>query len=609
MTLLTLLGGAGVASGNGTATPSAIALTVTVPAPTASGGAVTSPAAIARTVTVPAPTATGGGTSSPAAIARTVSVPAPTSVTGGANTTPTAIARTVVVPAPTASGGATTSPAAIALTATVGVTVTPATTTSSTTPGTSLQFAAGTNFATADTIVVCIAADNAGIGGAGSIDGVQDDAGNTYTARVLQTYDPVGASAGQTVAIYTAPVTNPLIATDTITVDFEPTTTSKAIVVWKVVGFDFETSGVTTGSNTATPTVTTSSVDAGHVVIAVLAAETNATVTADADTSNGVWSTQLTAVADTGTADTSARIASQYKLATAAGTQTYNPTVAASDNLLGWIAFYDIIATGGATTSPSPVALTAVVPDPTASGGAGGDGTATPAAIALTAVTPAPTVTGGGTTSPAAVALTATTPAPTVTGGANTTPAAITLTTVVPDPTATGGAGGDGNATPASIALTVSVPAPTVTGGATTAPVTVTLTATLPAPTVSGGSNTAPATISLSVTVPAPTVTGGATVIADSDSARRAPRGTNPRRRRHRRPSSDRPHRYDTGGDRQRVCTTPAAGPAVRGGHGRLRNVDCRPRHTSTVVTVTATSTVNTTPRTTTVSNTLVGVT
>ena len=109
-------------AGNGTATPSAIALSASTPAPTATGGAITTPAAISRTASTPAPTTTGGATTSPAAISRTASVPAPT-VTGGATTSPSAITFTVSVPAPTATGGAGGSgdatPTAISLTATV----------------------------------------------------------------------------------------------------------------------------------------------------------------------------------------------------------------------------------------------------------------------------------------------------------------------------------------------------------------------------------------------------------------------------------------------------------------------------------------------------------
>lgn len=98
----------------GTATPSAVALTVSTPAATASGGAVATPAAVALTATTPAASAKGSSSTSPAAVALTVSTPAPT-VTGGANTAPAAVARTVSTPAPTASGGSVTTPAAVAL--------------------------------------------------------------------------------------------------------------------------------------------------------------------------------------------------------------------------------------------------------------------------------------------------------------------------------------------------------------------------------------------------------------------------------------------------------------------------------------------------------------
>lgn len=86
--------------GGGTATPTAISLAATTPAPTASGSSSTTPAAIARTVVVPAPTATGGSG-------------------GGGTATPAAVTLAAITPAPTASGSSSTTPAAIALAATV----------------------------------------------------------------------------------------------------------------------------------------------------------------------------------------------------------------------------------------------------------------------------------------------------------------------------------------------------------------------------------------------------------------------------------------------------------------------------------------------------------
>jgi hypothetical protein len=99
------------------------------------------------------------------------------------------------------------------------------------------------------------------------------------------------------------------------------------------------TSGFTAGSATGTPTVTTATVTIGDVVIAVLAAESNVAVTQDGDSTNGAWSTQMTATGNTGTLLTSSRVAAQTKIVTATATQTYNPTLTSCDNILGWIIF------------------------------------------------------------------------------------------------------------------------------------------------------------------------------------------------------------------------------------------------------------------------------
>lgn len=206
-----------------------------------------------------------------------------------------------------------------------------------------LAFDCGAAFAVDDIIVVCISADNNGASGVSSLSSVTDAGGNTY--ELLQaTYDPGAAAAGQTVGIAWARITTALITTDDVTINFSPNTVSKAAVVHKLdpdTGITLQkvASGFTAGSATGTPTVTTATVTIGDVVIAVLAAETNVAVTQDGDSTNGAWSTQMTATGNTGTLLTSSRVAAQTKIVTATATQTYNPTLTSCDNILGWIIF------------------------------------------------------------------------------------------------------------------------------------------------------------------------------------------------------------------------------------------------------------------------------
>jgi hypothetical protein len=223
------------------------------------------------------------------------------------------------------------------------VTISPAGSGNSTASTATLAFDCGDSFAVGDFIVVCISADNNGTAGVSSLSSVTDAGGNTYT--LLQaTYDPGAAAAGQTVGIAYARTTTPLVATDDVTVNFSPNTTSKAAVVFKLhpdfgITLQFVTSGFGAGSATGTPTITTSTINTGDVVVAALAVESNEAVTADADSTNGSWSTQATATGNTGTVATSSRIASQNKIVTATATQTYNPTMTSRDCINGWVTF------------------------------------------------------------------------------------------------------------------------------------------------------------------------------------------------------------------------------------------------------------------------------
>lgn len=217
-----------------------------------------------------------------------------------------------------------------------------------------------------DMLVVCVAADNQGGGGASSISSVTDSKSHTYTSRASQNNDPGAAAAGATVAIFTAPITTAMTTSDTVTVNFSPNTTAKAAVVWEVVAGATEfpkylSNGGTTG-NTANPSLASTSISSGDAVIYALAAESNATLTGDSDTTNGNWSTLYTSLANTGTSATSMRVGSQNKVTSATGTQTWNTTLTAAD----WGISYIVIdpapsinrtATGSGTGSQSDARL------------------------------------------------------------------------------------------------------------------------------------------------------------------------------------------------------------------------------------------------------------
>lgn len=107
-----------------TATPSAVGLATSVPAPTISSSATAAPATVSVVVEIPVPTVSAGAGASVAApaVAVAVSVPAPAvSTDAGVNVSADTVALATTIPAPTveATSSATAAPAVLALTTTI----------------------------------------------------------------------------------------------------------------------------------------------------------------------------------------------------------------------------------------------------------------------------------------------------------------------------------------------------------------------------------------------------------------------------------------------------------------------------------------------------------
>jgi hypothetical protein len=230
----------------------------------------------------------------------------------------------------------------------MAITAAPAGTANSTTSSATLAVTTTATVALGEFIVVAIGADNNGGGGASSTTGVTDSAGNTYVLRADQLRDPGAAEAGTSLRVYCATAQYALASGQTVTVSFSPNTVCKAAAVWRVVPTSTATHQISflaetgTSGNGANPTITSATVTSGDLVIGVNSAETSTTPTADADTSNGTWSTAQVGVANSGSGVTSAVVTTQYKVVTGTATQTYNTTLVALDNAISILTFTEL---------------------------------------------------------------------------------------------------------------------------------------------------------------------------------------------------------------------------------------------------------------------------
>lgn len=235
------------------------------------------------------------------------------------------------------------------------------TTATSTSSGATLDVT-GITASVGDMLVLACEADNAGTAGVSSTSAtITDAAGNTWTRRSVTTNSPGGsANDGTTLSIWTCLVTFAL-SSATITINFSPNTTSKAALLKKyvpgageVVNFIAVGAGVT-GVLTGTWAAPTVSVAQDQTIVGFVGSESRNAATADSDTTDGSWSADQSAIADTGSAGTSQTIAAQSKTVTGTGNQTYDRT---SGNAREWAANYIIIAAGTAVVAATLGALT-----------------------------------------------------------------------------------------------------------------------------------------------------------------------------------------------------------------------------------------------------------
>lgn len=216
------------------------------------------------------------------------------------------------------------------------------------TAATSLTITPASNFTAGSFGILAVAYDNAGSQGSDPYITISDTPLNSWVSRINVLNDPGAASAGSTLRIFTAPISS-LTTANTITVSFGATSvTAKA---WTLIEVSsnatngsvvYSTGSQATGSGT-TQTLTTSTIAINDFVFGVLGQEGNGTRTGDSDTLNGSWSTAQSA--GFGTTTGGIEIISQYKIVTATGAQTYNPTATPlGDWVMGWISVSEVIS-------------------------------------------------------------------------------------------------------------------------------------------------------------------------------------------------------------------------------------------------------------------------
>ena len=167
-----------------------------------------------------------------------------------------------------------------------------------------------------DVLVCRIAHDFPG----GTVSSVVDTGGNTYTQlHASNAVDP-------TVFVWVGDVTTALVLTNTITVTFSGSgSTNVAIDEFSGVSATEDGTSAAAGGTSTTPSVTMTPNTVGLMIgLMVMKDPTTATITEDADTTNGSW------VSFTVVNNVDLKTGGAYKILSASGAQTYNPTLSAS---------------------------------------------------------------------------------------------------------------------------------------------------------------------------------------------------------------------------------------------------------------------------------------
>lgn len=206
-----------------------------------------------------------------------------------------------------------------------------------TTSSTSVAISPATNFTTTlprAIAVLLIAYDNSMPSGADPYSQTTDSHGNNWFTAI----NSIGAATQNNGVVlrmlYSRMEVAQLTTASVITIVFSAPCGNKAYGVYEIAtslsGHQLGVIDSNSSTGTAlTGTVTITANNSTNMVVGLFCGKGNATITADADTTSGSWSTQITATTAGGTA--AVQFASQTKSVTASGSQSYDPTLSSSE--------------------------------------------------------------------------------------------------------------------------------------------------------------------------------------------------------------------------------------------------------------------------------------
>lgn len=189
------------------------------------------------------------------------------------------------------------------------------------------------------------AGDNSGGGGQATNVDISDPRGNTWVVGAASNRDPGAASAGITGRMAYCIPTTPYQDGDDLTFNYGNNTAADAVVVEEWANIDradpVAVTQVVDNGGSASPAVTIVPTAADQLVYGWLAIEGPAgdTYTQDTDTTNGTWVGLTSLSTESGTAASNATVRGAYKLVTADGSQTWDPTITNRDWAAGIIVF------------------------------------------------------------------------------------------------------------------------------------------------------------------------------------------------------------------------------------------------------------------------------